>query len=68
MNRRIYECEVGVSGDTIQVVVHEDGQVHIELDSPWTGDTETGFGASIGVTLPASEAKKLALIILGPSK
>ncbi len=58
MVRWTWEDPEGVS-DTAAFVLHDDGSLFIELDSPWQGDTESGFGAKMSMRIPAPEANEL---------
>jgi hypothetical protein len=49
--------------DSIEVYRYGD-TVTIEIDEPWAGSTETGFGQTCSIGLSLEEAKKLAEFIL----
>ena len=53
--RLVIEVDGGV-GDEIQVTKKADGSLHIEIEEPWAGSTETGFGATTSVTLSPEQA------------
>lgn len=53
--RLVIEIDGGV-GDEIQVTKYDDGSLYIEIEEPWAGSTETGFGASTSVTLSPDQA------------
>jgi hypothetical protein len=38
-------------GDSINVSIVGRDEIHIEIDEPWAGSTETGFGATTGTRL-----------------
>lgn len=49
--RMVYTLPNGV-GDEMQVTKTENGGLYIEIDEPWAGSTETGFGATTRVRIP----------------
>lgn len=49
--RMVYTVQNGV-GDEIEICKAENGGLWIEIDEPWAGSTETGFGATTRVNLP----------------
>lgn len=51
--------EVGGVGDNLTVDWLGDDRAVIEIDSPWTGDTETGFGRSAAITLTKDQVRQL---------
>ena len=56
----IFRFEIpGYAGDSLEMYVY-DGELYIEIDSPWAGDSTTGFGANLGVKLPKDLALTLA--------
>lgn len=55
--------EVGGVGDTLEFVI-SGKSAHIEVDNPWSGDTETGFGRSASFTLTKEQARELAAQLL----
>lgn len=56
--RLIIEIDGG-NGDEIQVTKYADGSIYIEIEEPWSGSTETGFGARTSVTLSPDQASAL---------
>lgn len=44
------------------------GKLTVQIDEPWAGDTETGFGQTCSVGLNLDEAEKLARWILATIK
>jgi hypothetical protein len=42
-----------------EFTVRTNGALRIECVSDWCGDTQSGFGASVGVTLSEKEASRL---------
>ncbi len=57
-NALIIEIDGGV-GDEIQFTKHDDGTVSIEIDEPWAGSTETGFGATTSCDLKPEDLEVL---------
>lgn len=56
----VRQIDLPAGGDPrVEFDVHNDGELRIECTSDWCGDTETGFGASVGVTLTKEQAKEL---------
>lgn len=49
-NRLVIEISGGV-GDEIQFTKTQGGGLAIEIEEPWAGCTETGFGATTSITL-----------------
>jgi hypothetical protein len=43
-------------------------QLHIQVEEPWAGSTETGFGYRCNIDLPKDKAIELANFILRVSK
>ena len=56
--RIVIETESGV-GDEIQFTKMPDGGLDIEIEEPWAGCTETGFGATASITLSREQADAL---------
>jgi hypothetical protein len=54
-------------GDSIEAYCYGD-IVTIEIDEPWAGSTETGFGQTCSVGLSLDEAERLANYILSAVK
>lgn len=46
-------------GDEIQITKHADGSVTLEINEPWAGSTETGFGATTSIKLPPYHVEEL---------
>jgi hypothetical protein len=44
------------TSDTLTAVRNPDGSVHIEIDEPWAGDTESGFGRTCYIELSPQQA------------
>lgn len=53
----VFEAEDGI-GDEMQVAIRP-GVVHFEIDEPWAGSTETGFGATTSIEMSFDEAREL---------
>lgn len=58
MARTRQQIQIG-DDPRIEVDVWDDGSLRIDCTSDWCGDTETGFGATVGVNLNPEEAKRL---------
>jgi hypothetical protein len=56
--RLIIEVDAGV-GDEVQFTKMGDGLLNIEIDEPWAGSTETGFGATASVSLNKEQVARL---------
>ena len=41
--------------NTMEFVWHDDGSLSVEIDNPWWGSTETGFGATLSMTIPPAQ-------------
>lgn len=50
-------------GNSIQWSFYED-KFYIQIDNPWSGDTETGIGRTANITMSPNDAKELAAFIL----
>jgi hypothetical protein len=48
---------------TLDIERYED-EVHFEIDAPWFGDTQSGFGATLSVTLNKAQAEQLGRWLL----
>ena len=60
-DKRFYLEMEGGMGDNLTVTAYgKRGEIHIRIEEPWAGDTESGFGAICGVTLTSIEAEALA--------
>ena len=49
---------------TLVLESHNGYTAHIEIDNPWSGDTESGFGHSTSFTLTKEQACELAGALL----
>lgn len=47
-------------GDSVQFTRSEEGGLHIEVDEPWAGDTESGFGQTSRIYLPPQALDRLS--------
>lgn len=47
-------------GDNLTADVDYGGMIAIEIEEPWAGDTETGFGRSGSIRLNKAQAIELA--------
>lgn len=47
------------NGDEIHFRKTSDGDLYIEIDEPWRGSTETGFGATCEVTICKDDVARL---------
>ncbi len=56
--RHVYDVPDGVD-DTVTFVLAPDGRLWITIDSPWQGDTESGFGAKLTQDIDPEETKAL---------
>jgi hypothetical protein len=56
--RMVIAVRSGV-GDEIQITKLKNGGLDIEIDEPWAGSTETGFGATASVSLTKEQADAL---------
>jgi hypothetical protein len=56
--------ERGGGGDSMEVRAYEQGQLWIEIDEPWSGSTEGGFGHTATFTLDKDQARQLAAVLL----
>lgn len=52
--------EIRYSDDTLSVDTYGNEFLDIEMDQPWYGDSETGFGVTLSQTLTQEQAKELA--------
>ncbi len=44
---------------SIEFVTHENGELHIEINNDWCGDTEHGFGATLLHSLTKDQVEEL---------
>jgi hypothetical protein len=49
----------GGAAASFTVTVESDGGVRVEIDHPWDGDTERGFGTTAYWTLDRAEVRQL---------
>lgn len=66
MTRAMFEVENNC--DTFTATINEDGRLYIEIDEPWSGSTETGFGQTSYFYLSKEDAAKFAFFILANHK
>jgi hypothetical protein len=60
VDRDRFYAEREGNGDNITATAYgEHGEIHLRIEEPWSGDTETGFGAICGMTLTRAEATAL---------
>lgn len=52
--------ESGSAGDNLTASIDHEGSICVEVEEPWSGDTESGFGRSGAIRLTADEALELA--------
>lgn len=57
--KSILELPTKDSDERAEFDMWEGGSLRVTCSSDWCGDTETGFGASVGVTLSNADAYKL---------
>jgi hypothetical protein len=48
-----------ITGDSIEFQANREGDFDIEIDEPWAGDSETGFGSTARVSLNRTQALAL---------
>jgi hypothetical protein len=53
----MFQAEEG--SNTFEAYFMGDGQLHVAVDNPWAGSTETGFGATTYFNLSPEDATKL---------
>jgi len=63
-DKRLYIEDGGLGNNLTATAYSKRGDIHIRCEEPWSGDSETGFGAVSGFTLPREEAIALANWIL----
>ena len=51
-------------GDSLEVSAYEHGSLWIEINEPWSGSTEIGFGQTAHFTLDKDQARQLAAVLL----
>lgn len=61
---RMEEETPGVgTGDNLRLWAY-DGEAYIEVENPWDGDTQTGFGRSGSIKITKEQARALAAELL----
>jgi hypothetical protein len=58
MTDGVIKFDTGGADDTLEVTKRK-GRVWIEIDQPWWGDSETGFGLRAETTLDPEQVKQL---------
>ncbi len=53
-----YTFEQKDTEDSLEISPWSNG-LNFEIDSPWWGSTDTGFGATLSITIPKSEIPNL---------
>ena len=56
--------EEGGVDDSLTLEAHDSGRAYLEIDNPWSGDTESGIGRSTSFTLTKQQARDLAAKLL----
>ena len=56
--RMVITVDAGV-GDEVQFTKYADGGLEIEIDEPWAGSTETGFGATTSIRLSKEDVARI---------
>jgi hypothetical protein len=51
-------------GDAIKLALWTQNRIRIEVENPWQGDTESGFGADTSIVLSVQEAEVIAKYLL----
>jgi hypothetical protein len=54
----VITVDLGV-GDEVMFVKCKNGELAIEIDEPWAGSTETGFGATTSINLTPFQVEVL---------
>jgi hypothetical protein len=54
----IYQDD-GFTGDNLEISVRGDGALYVEIDNPWAGSTEEGFGQTTAITVSRDAAEDL---------
>jgi hypothetical protein len=59
MSASIFECEGddGFVGNNMQAIARNN--LHISIENPWAGDSETGFGATTTIEMTPEQAGDL---------
>lgn len=60
---KFYWEGANVLGDSIMAAVCG-GRIELEINQPWAGDTESGFGRTTSISLPCEVAVQLAAWLL----
>jgi hypothetical protein len=47
------------SGESLEVTLQQDDEFEFQIDNPWAGDSESGFGRTENVRLTRDQAVKL---------
>lgn len=63
MSRSLVIKQVGGCGDTLEAAIRC-GELYVECDEPWAGDTVSGIGRTASVTLTKDQARELAAFLL----
>lgn len=63
--RLIIEADAG-GGDEVQFTKLKGGTLNIEIDEPWAGSTETGFGATTSIDLNKEHVARLVAWLQHP--
>lgn len=51
---------LSLAGDkTLEVMHLQDGRVDFEIDSPWYGDSQSGYGATLNIAISKEDAQAL---------
>lgn len=58
-NEPLLKFEDKSTEDSIEFLIQRDGTLDIEMNSPWCGDSISGFGASINFILTNEQVKEL---------
>lgn len=59
----VFKHGSGNAGDNIECTFHN-GVLSINVENPWAGSTETGFGYTCDVSMDARKAREFAQWIL----
>lgn len=60
VKRRSFQAEMADSvGDNACFDIHKNGALQINIESPWAGDSESGFGRSCYIELSPADAVAL---------
>jgi hypothetical protein len=55
-----FELRQGEHSENTAEFHFDDRDLNITVDNPWSGSTETGFGATCSVHVPKEKARELA--------